>query len=128
MTPRKRVSSGTKWEEIVGYSRAVRVGNRILVTGTTAVDAEGHVVGSGDIYLQTAFVLEKIGKALNELGGGFEHVVRTQIYVTDISRWEEVARAHGKVFGSVKPCATMVEVARLIDPAMLVEIEAEAEL
>lgn len=128
MTPRTLISSGTKWEDIVGYSRAIRVGNRVLVTGTTAVDASGHLVGRNDAYAQTAFILEKIGKALAEAGASFEHVVRTHMYVTDISLWEEIARAHGEVFRKVKPCATMVEVSRLIEPGMLIEIEAEAEL
>jgi enamine deaminase RidA (YjgF/YER057c/UK114 family) len=128
MTPRTLISSGTKWEDIVGYSRAIRVGNRVLVTGTTAVDASGDLVGRNDAYAQTAFILEKIGKALAEAGASFEHVVRTRMYVTDISRWEEIARAHGEVFRTIKPCATMVEVSRLIEPGMLIEIEAEAEL
>jgi enamine deaminase RidA (YjgF/YER057c/UK114 family) len=128
MTPRTLISSGTKWEDIVGYSRAIRVGNRVLVTGTTAVDASGDLVGRNDAYAQTAFILEKIGKALAEAGASFEHVVRTRMYVTDISRWEEIARAHGEVFRTIKPCATMVEVSGLIEPGMLIEIEAEAEL
>jgi enamine deaminase RidA (YjgF/YER057c/UK114 family) len=128
MTPRTLISSGTKWEDIVGYSRAIRVGNRVLVTGTTAVDASGDLVGRNDAYAQTAFILDKIGKALAEAGASLEHVVRTRMYVTDISRWEEIARAHGEVFRTIKPCATMVEVSGLIEPGMLIEIEAEAEL
>ena len=125
---RRHVSSGTPWEGPIGYSRAVRVGNRILVTGTVAVDDKGTLVGKDDGYAQAAFALQKIGKALNELGAGFEHVVRTRMFVTDIERWEEFARAHGEVFREIKPCTTMVQVARLIEPEMLIEIEAEAEL
>lgn len=128
MTPRDRVRSGTKWEEMVGYSRAVKVGNRILVTGTVAVDADGKLVGAGDAYAQTKFILQKIERVLEELGASFEHVVRTRMYVTDIRRWEEYGRAHGEVFSRIRPCATMVEIKGLIEPEMLIEIEAEAEL
>jgi enamine deaminase RidA (YjgF/YER057c/UK114 family) len=128
MQERQRYSSGTKWEPIVGYSRAVRVGTRIYVTGTTAWDENGNVMGPGDAYAQTVQCIKNIEKALNALGAGLEHVVRTRMFVTDISRWEEVGRAHGEFFREIMPCTSMVEVSRLIDSAMLVEIEADAEL
>ncbi len=128
MTERQRISSGAKWESIVGYSRAVRVGNRIYVTGTTALGADGEIVGIGDAYAQTAQALKNIEAALNRLGAGLEHVVRTRMYVTDISRWEEYGRAHGELLRDVMPATAMVEVSRLIDPRMLIEIEADAEL
>lgn len=123
---RTRHATGTPWEPLVGYSRAVRVGNQIHVSGTTATDAEGRLVGVGDAYLQARRTLENVGAALVALGGGFADVVRTRIYVTDIRDWEAVGRAHGEVFGAIRPATSMVEVSRLIDPAMLVEIEAEA--
>ena len=128
MTERQRISSGAKWEPIVGYSRAVRVGNRIYVTGTTAIDENGELVGDGDAYGQAKQCLLNIEKALNRLGAGFEHVVRTRMFVTDISRWEEYGRAHGEVFRDVLQATTMVEVSRLIDNRMLIEIEADAEI
>jgi enamine deaminase RidA (YjgF/YER057c/UK114 family) len=127
MQERERYSTGTKWEPIVGYSRALRVGTRIYVTGTTATDENGNIIGPGDAYAQTVQCIKNIEKALNALGAGLEHVARTRMFVTDISRWEEVGRAHGEFFREIMPCTTMVEVSRLIDPAMLVEIEADAE-
>ncbi len=127
MTPRERISSGAKWESIVGYSRAVKVGNRIYVTGTTALDENGEIVGVGDAYEQTRQCLRNIERALQRLGAEMKHVVRTRMYVTDISRWEEYGRAHGEVFREIMPATAMVEIRALIDPRMLIEIEADAE-
>ncbi len=126
-TGRTNYSSGAKWEDIVGYARAVKVGNVIEVAGTTAVE-EGVLIGKEDAYLQTKIILQKIARVLQEAGAGMENVVRTRIYVTDISRWEEVGRAHGEFFRDIKPVTAMVEVSALIDPDMLVEIEATAIL
>lgn len=128
MNERQHVSSGTKWEQLVGYSRAVRVGNRIYVTGTTATGAHGEIVVSDDAYAQTIQTIKNIEEALNQLGAGLEHIVRTRMFVTDISRWEEYGRAHGECFHEIMPATTMIEVSRLIDDAMLIEIEADAEL
>lgn len=126
MSRRQNVSSGRPWESIVGYSRAVRVGNQIFVSGTTATDENGEVVAPGDPYRQTVQALRNIEAALQQLGVGLAQVTRTRLYVTDISRWEEVARAHAEFFGSVRPASTMVEVARLIRSEMLVEVEVDA--
>ena len=128
MTDRQKISSGAKWEPIVGYSRAVRVGNRIYVTGTTALGDEGEIVGISDAYAQTKQCLRNIESALKRLGAGLEHIVRTRMFVTDISRWEEYGRAHGEFLREVMPATAMVEVSRLIDERMMIEIEADAEL
>ena len=128
MQERQRYSSGMKWESIVGYSRAVRVGNRIYVTGTTATNENGDVVGVGDAHAQTVQTVKNIERALQALGAGLEHIVRTRMFVTDISRWEEYGKAHGEFFREIMPATTMVEVSKLIDPNMLIEIEADAEL
>ena len=123
---RKNISSGSKWEPIVGYSRAVRIGRHVRVAGTTATDEAGNVVGVGDPYRQARFILEKIGAALREAGAGFGDVVATRTYLTDISTWEEVGRAHRDCFGEIRPAATMVGVSALVAPEMAVEIEVEA--
>ncbi|OBZ11152.1 MULTISPECIES: RidA family protein [Bacillales] len=124
---RQQVFTGSPWEPLVGYCRAIRVGNRIEVAGTTAMK-DGEVVGIGNPYEQTKYILQTIEKALNELGADMSHVLRTRMFVTDISKWEEIGKAHGEFFKQIQPVATMVEVKALIDPLMLVEIEVEASL
>ena len=123
---RQRVSSGTRWEGLVGYSRAVRVGNLVFVAGTTATDEAGHVVGAGDAEAQAAYILGKIGRALQEAGASLADVVRTRIYVTRIGDWEAVGRAHARSFGAIRPASTLVEVSALVGDEYLVEIEADA--
>ena len=121
-----KISSGAIWEEIVGYSRAIQTGNVIEVAGTTAINEKGEVVGINDPYIQTRYIIQIAEKALKELGADLSNVIRTRIYTTDISRWEEIGKAHGEFFRKIKPVATMVEVSKLINPETLVEIEFSA--
>lgn len=126
LSDRSNYSSGTPWESIAGYSRAVRVGNIIEVAGTTAVDTEGQVVGAGDISKQTDYILNKIRNALNHAGSKMSDVIGTRMYLTDINDWEAVARVHGDIFSDIKPVSTLVEVSGLIDEELLIEIEVSA--
>ena len=125
---RERVSSGSEWESEVGYSRAVRVGDEIQVSGTTATDEDGDLVGAGDPYAQAKQAIANIETALEAAGASLDNVIRTRMYVTDIEQWEEISKAHGEAFGEARPATSMVEVQRLIDPEMLVEIEAVARV
>jgi enamine deaminase RidA (YjgF/YER057c/UK114 family) len=126
LTEKIKISSGAKWEFIVGYSRVVKAGNRIIVGGTTAIDENNDIIGKGDSYTQTKYIFQKIEKYLSQAGASFSDVIINRIYVTDISKWEEIGQAHAEFFLNIKPCCMMIEVKGFIEPGMLVEIETEA--
>jgi enamine deaminase RidA (YjgF/YER057c/UK114 family) len=128
MSGRTNFSSGAVWEDVVGYSRAVKVGNIIEVSGTVAADEDGNAIGRDDAFQQTIYILEKIGKILEEAGASFNDVVRTRMFVTDITRFNEYARAHAEIFSSIRPCTSMIEIKALVSPEYLIEIEVTAVL